>query len=273
MENLKIKKMWNKYNYVCGIHFQDEAKCDMRLRKNAVPTLHLGYCGLVAHKYIRHYTVKRKCCVKSCKIQYTSKDLKTYSFPFSKNEKLAWARACNLPLPLPETDLYICERHFERKYASKKRLPIEAFPKFFLRDEDGDQNDGRRKIPGVETEEFLSVKLTHSRAIEDDSNNDISTEESEYLDPPPEVQQIQNLSAQIEGLKKRVIFLEKSGIYPQPRTSDECLTFAKMIVGSRKTEYTEKEKALAKKLRSNMFSNDYSFMKQGLDSDCHCSER
>ncbi|CAD7012546.1 unnamed protein product [Ceratitis capitata] len=187
MENLKIKRLYYKITYVCSIHFEDEARNKHRLKKNAIPTLHLGYDGLVPHKFIKHYVAQRKCCIESCKIQHMIKGVKTYSFPEGKNERLAWARACNLPLPLPQKDIYLCERHFERKYKSKMRLRPGAFPKFFLRgedDEDIEQKNAESNASDADPSNEESNASDAQQSIEESNASDAeqSNEESNASD-------------------------------------------------------------------------------------------
>ncbi|CAD7012544.1 uncharacterized protein LOC101452391 [Ceratitis capitata] len=245
MENIKVKRLFNRYSYVCGIHFEEKVRCEARLKKNAVPTLHLGYDGPVPHEFIKHYTPERKCCVESCKRKNLYKNRIIYRFPKNIDEKYAWAQACKLPLPLPSKKIYICGRHFEEEYVTKVRLCAGAFPKFFLTGEDDED---------VEQSDESSYD---SEAVKTDEGSFDSD-----LELTPYQKQIRKLNREIEMLRSRILFLESNVIYPQPEASAESLIFARMILGDEEIDYTDKEKDLAKNLRSNISSIAYRFMKQ-----------
>ncbi|XP_017487170.1 PREDICTED: uncharacterized protein LOC108375540, partial [Rhagoletis zephyria] len=58
---------------------------------------------------------------------------KRFEFPKTEVDRNEWALACKLQLPLPSTiKLFICERHFDKKFISTKRLLRGAFPVFHL---------------------------------------------------------------------------------------------------------------------------------------------
>ncbi|CAD7012543.1 unnamed protein product [Ceratitis capitata] len=247
MENLKMKKCLNKLNFVCSIHFEDKMKCESRLKKKAVPTLHLGYNGPVAHEFIEHFIPKRKCCVQSCRRRNLYKNRILFKFTDNEKEIYAWAKACKLPLPLPSKKLYICERHFEEAFFSKVRLFPGAFPKLYLSDED---------------EEDVEKSDNESNASDTEQSEEDSYAPDLQINPPEE--QIRKLNAEIECLRKDILLLENNAIYPQAESSAEALIFARMIVGDEKLDYTDKEKDLAKKLRCNISAIAYRFMNRDI---------
>ena len=69
-----------------------------------------------------------KCCVKSCKVNPALHDL--YLVPEEPNVLKRWQEA----LLTTETDFYVCDHHFEKKYF-EKNLTDDAVPALFLSDE------------------------------------------------------------------------------------------------------------------------------------------
>ncbi|XP_053968568.1 uncharacterized protein LOC128869998 [Anastrepha ludens] len=130
LENLRLEptaRCTPYTTFVCRNHFEDYAVGKKLLKRNAVPTINLGFDDV---PNAMEKKINRCCCIEDCQ-----PDGNSILFAFPKTEVAfnTWALACNLKMPFPvHKKLFICERHFEKKYISKKRLLDGAFPKLKL---------------------------------------------------------------------------------------------------------------------------------------------
>ncbi|XP_054745766.1 uncharacterized protein LOC129250148 [Anastrepha obliqua] len=116
LENLRLEptaRCTPYTTFVCRNHFEDYAVGKKLLKRNAVPTINLGFDDV---PNAMEKKINRGCCIEDCQPDGNSI---LFSFPKTEVAFNTWALACNLKMPFPvHKKLFICERHFEKNFSS-----------------------------------------------------------------------------------------------------------------------------------------------------------
>ncbi|XP_053956807.1 uncharacterized protein LOC128862288 [Anastrepha ludens] len=291
-ENLRISpsmQMPMHNSFVCIKHFEEDAVGPKYLKNGAVPTLNLGYDDVPPNKWTEKKK-KRSCCIVSC----VPKDkVILFAFPRDEETRKNWALACNVQVSSTDR-VFLCQRHFEPTLVAKYKLLKGAFPCFNL------EPVNRSRSPSAGSDWVCPpVTATYSKVVKE-VEEDLTLEEFEKYSIIEENRQasysnqicvdlettttrerfaqsaryyqsnavklnkrIEELEKENNDLKNKYSELLKRAIIAEESCSSDALTFAKMIVSTKKGWYNEDEKALAQNL-NYMSTKAYSFMRDDL---------
>ncbi|XP_053968523.1 uncharacterized protein LOC128869951 [Anastrepha ludens] len=291
-ENLRISpsmQMPMHNSFVCIKHFEEDAVGPKYLKNGAVPTLNLGYDDVPPNKWTEKKK-KRSCCIESC----VPKDkVILFAFPRDEETRKNWALACNVQVSSTDR-VFLCQRHFEPTLVAKYKLLKGAFPCFNL------EPVNRSRSPSAGSDWVCPpVTATYSKVVKE-VEADLTLEEFEKYSILEENRQasysnqicvdlettttrerfaqsaryyqsnavklnkrIEELEKENNDLKNKYSELLKRAIIAEESCSSDALTFAKMIVSTKKGWYNEDEKALAQNL-NYMSTKAYSFMRDDL---------
>ncbi|XP_049317298.1 uncharacterized protein LOC125779974 [Bactrocera dorsalis] len=294
VENLRIpptQDLPTHNAFVCIKHFEQSAVGVKKLKAHAVPTLNLGYDEPPKHLWTAPLPIRR-CCITNC----VNKQKTLYKFPKEKDVRESWAKACNLVVS-PSDSLFICRSHFDSQYVTKFKLLPGAFPCFRLGSALGRSSSsadsswvcppvsntyGRHEVAvgskeekdDITLREFEEYSILEERRLGlEPQNNDVgyaldSRErfarsaryyQSNALKLNNKIKELEDI---IKDLEKRYQDLSKRAIVADENSSQDAITFARMIV-TKHTFFSDNEKTLAPNVKY-MSNKSYNFMRDDL---------